>query len=1179
MWRRTLLVVLLSWTPLLFAAAPPLGPDTPLTAEERQTLAEQLQRVFAVFQKENQAGRVKEALAAAREGVALHERLEGSRSEKVAGALEWIARQSSTVGADEQAIRYWERAYHLRQRLHGESHWRVIDARWELKDARTKAKWDRAAREQWQRSDDLYKQAGWLLAVGKWKEAVPLAEEALTIRRKLLGEKHPEVARSLSILGGRHHDLQQVRQAEACYLQARDVFKETLGEKHPDYAVTLNNLGSVYQDMGELTRSRPLLEQALGIYKETLGEKHAEYATSLNNLAMLYHRVGEYGLARPLFEQALTLRKEVLGRRHPSYAQSVDNLGRLNQAVGENARARSLYEQALALRKEVLGEKHPEYAISLNNLGLQFMFMGEYPRARPLLEQALAINKEALGQKHPDYVTNLNNLAALYKEVGEYTRARALMEQVVALTRETKGERYPDYAGYLSNLAVLYREMGEPARAKPLVEQIVALRKEVLGQRHPDYAASLNSLALVNLDLGDDARARPLLEQALALSKEALGEKHPRYADILNNLGMLCHDMGEYDRGRSLLEQTLALIKEVQGEKHPRYAQCLNSLAMLNWREGKPAVAGKQMGQVLQITHQHLDDTFSALSHRQQLQLLAQSRHYLDGYLCVSAQTKLPPAVVYEAVLAWKGMAGARAAEEQLLRDQPTLAPLLEQLRLKRAGLAHLSSHPPTPASLADWRRHYRELDKEREELEYRLVQQSAAFRALRSLNGKVVAAALPERAALVDLLEYSHPTPDPGSKGKWLFERRLVAFVAARGKEVARVELGAVRPIALAVAAWRRAMQTLFAVDEKAARQLRELLWDKLKPALGEVDTVLVAPDGVLCALPWCALPGSEPGTFLIEEVTIAQLASARQLLPGSAVSVWGLLCVGGLDYGKGEAAAGSWSALPGTELEARRVAALHRSAFPAGRPPRLLGGAAVGKEALTKAVAGEREGERWRYLHLATHGYFLPRQRLVLDGAESRGLAGEVEVSAAEIDPLLGCGLVLSGANADPERGTLTALEVSNLDLRGCELVVLSACESGLGKLESGEGVLGLQRAFHLAGARTVVSSLWSVSDPATSVLMEQFYSNLWGERPMTRLEALRRAQLYVLRHPEAVRQRARELRAEVVKAGRGSVEELRGKGKEVELVGKKEKGERSHPGWWAAFVLSGDIGVVKP
>jgi CHAT domain-containing protein len=228
------------------------------------------------------------------------------------------------------------------------------------------------------------------------------------------------------------------------------------------------------------------------------------------------------------------------------------------------------------------------------------------------------------------------------------------------------------------------------------------------------------------------------------------------------------------------------------------------------------------------------------------------------------------------------------------------------------------------------------------------------------------------------------------------------------------------------------------------------------------------------------------------------------------------------------------------------------------------------------------DQPGRRW--LHLATHGYFHAPVKEARPGlrpgpAETFALAGE-ESGVPLVNPLLLSGLVLSGANREPEEGTLTALEVSNLDLRGCELVVLSACETGLGTVESGEGLLGLQRAFQVAGARTVASSLWSVSDPATSVLMERFYHNLWADKRMSRLEALRQAQLYVLKNPEAVRQRARELRAEVVKAGRGSVEELRGKGKEVELSEPRPPGSAlSHPAWWAAFVLSGDTSVVQP
>jgi CHAT domain-containing protein len=409
---------------------------------------------------------------------------------------------------------------------------------------------------------------------------------------------------------------------------------------------------------------------------------------------------------------------------------------------------------------------------------------------------------------------------------------------------------------------------------------------------------------------------------------------------------------------------------------------------------------------------------------------------------------------------------------------------------------------------------------------------------------------------------------------------------VVVKGKEVVRVELGAVQPIALAVAAWRKPMLTEqpAAVDEKAAGQLRRLVWNKLAKALPEADNVFVAADGVLCSLPWDALPGNKPGTYLIEELAIAQIASARQLLPlpDCRVSA-GLLAMGGLDHGKREAGGQGWAALPGTALEVRALVQQHRQRFPGGRPARLLEGAAVDKDALAAALTPGKGEPPWRQIHLATHAYFAQHSQTA--GALTRGagalsgLAGEEPVSL-NLDPMLGCGLVLSGANQDSERGTLTALEVANLDLRGCEVLVLSACETGLGKLEAGEGVLGLQSAFHLAGARTVVASLWSVSDPATSVLMERFYKNLWADKPLSRLEALRQAQLFVLKNPEVVRQRARELRQAIVKAGRGNAEELRGKGKEVELSEPRPPGSGlSHPAWWAAFVLSGEIGPLQP
>jgi CHAT domain-containing protein len=212
-----------------------------------------------------------------------------------------------------------------------------------------------------------------------------------------------------------------------------------------------------------------------------------------------------------------------------------------------------------------------------------------------------------------------------------------------------------------------------------------------------------------------------------------------------------------------------------------------------------------------------------------------------------------------------------------------------------------------------------------------------------------------------------------------------------------------------------------------------------------------------------------------------------------------------------------------------------------------------------------------RWRYLHLATHGFFDPPLPAEDPARRPKDLAPTFGEQREQLtygrNPLLRCGLVLAGANRDTAHGFLSAEEVAGLDLGGCDLAVLSACETSLGKVADGEGMLGLQRAFQAAGARSLAASLWSVSDAATSVLMEEFYTNLW-QKKQPKLEALRQAQLTVLRHPEKVAQRAKELKA------------LRGPGPGAEAGDLPDDGRvapgqprRSPPAWWAAFILSGD------
>jgi CHAT domain-containing protein len=405
------------------------------------------------------------------------------------------------------------------------------------------------------------------------------------------------------------------------------------------------------------------------------------------------------------------------------------------------------------------------------------------------------------------------------------------------------------------------------------------------------------------------------------------------------------------------------------------------------------------------------------------------------------------------------------------------------------------------------------------------------------------LAKALPEGVVLVDYL---------------FGAGRLTAFIHRNGAAAVPVNLGEAKGIREEVAAWRSKLMKRSG-DKEAGKQVKKMVWEKLEPHLKDATVILISPDGPLAGIPFAALPGKKEGTYLIEDVALA-VAAVPQAIPDLLKPVKtgddakSLLLAGGIRYEPKEgdtpvAAADetlgaarskdSWTYLNGTKTE---VDAIHGSAkglFADKGTINLLTEHAATKSAISKGLRSVR------FAHIATHGFF----------------ASE-DVSKGEWPPMLLSGLALSNANRDPkpgeEDGILTALEVSELDLSKLDLVVLSACQTGLGQVAGGEGVLGLQRAFQTAGARSVISSLWCVDDEATKSLMTLFYEKAWSPKEkLSRAEAMRKAQVILLH--------------EGFKRGliRGMSRED-GKPTE-EKVGKE--GKDASPYSWAPFILSGD------
>jgi CHAT domain-containing protein/tetratricopeptide (TPR) repeat protein len=1020
----------------------------------------------------------------------------------------------------------------------------------------------------------------------KFAEAAAVGERILAIEREVRGSDHAEVAGSLAILGtlyeltgdldrsarhtrelvalvvklkGEHHWETVQRRRD---LEKRELLAKTPPAARPKLALSIARRVRALDLMRKCKFDLALdaTRRSMTLCKEALGEKHPEYVRSVNRLATLYENLGDYSEALRYSREALARCEEAGGQKHPEYATSLNNLGRLYHDLGEYGMALPLLTKALSVYEWTQGKTHPDYARSLNNLASVHHSMGHHARALVLFNQALAIFESSLSNASLDYARSAINLASLYQALGQYDRAQALYEKALPIIEKTLGKRHLVYAQGMSGLAMLQRVRGNAGKGLPLLKTAVALTGEVLGESHPDFAEGLARLGLVHVSLEEYGKAEPLLAKALKLTRKTLGENHPACAIAMHDLGWVLYCQWEYDKARPWFDKALKLSRDALGERHPQYANRLTDSAVLYWQMRQPERAEKLLAESQDVRDRYLDDTFSALSESQRFALLERARENMDSYLSLAVRSENDPGKLYGRVLAWKGMVGMRQAEEALLRDRPDLAGLLADLRAVRAGLAQLAARTFAPSERAAWQQRLKTLQEQKEKLESQLAEKSAAFRSERHTTAADVARALPANTVLVDLLQYTHYTPPVTRDGAWSAEHRLIAFLLRKSGESALVELGDADAIGQAVTAWRLSLGSSLAAH-KAAEELRRRAWLPIEKHLGKSDAVLIAADGALALFPFAALPGSKPDSYLIEERAIAHVPSGRHLLALSEKAKPApdsLLVVGGLDFGKG----GRWADLPGSRTEARSV----RDAFRASHTratARLLEGEQGSRGGLLRELSGTKESQRWRYVHLATHAYCdAPTQ--TSERSTFRGAPGtrEGDDFILRQSPLLLAGVVLAGANLSPSEGALTAEEVCSLDLRGCDLVVLSACETALGKQVSGEGVLGLQRAFHLAGARSVVSSLWSVHDEATQVLMRRFYEQVWGKGKLTKLEALRQAQLAMLqqglRDPRLVR---------------GVFNPKTGAGKTKRPPAIRDGGGRLAPAYWAAFVLSGD------
>ncbi|MEM9598803.1 MAG: CHAT domain-containing tetratricopeptide repeat protein [Acidobacteriota bacterium] len=946
--------------------------------------------------------------------------------------------------------------------------------------------------------------------LGDYPQALELQEQVLSVRARTLGSEHPatltaklNVASTLHSLG----DLSAARRLEEEVLRARS---RSLGEEHP---ATLNanaNLAATLRALGDLRGARHREEEVLASRLRLFGPEHLDTLTSRANLAATLGALGDLSGAHRHEREVLENFERLLGLEHPDTLTARANLAATLGALGELSAAREHEEEVLEARRRLLGEEHPDTLLARGNLAESLGALGELSKARQYEEEVLEVRRRLLGEEHPDTLTAKANLAATLSALGILPEARDRFLQVLQVRYRLLGSGHPDTLTAMSNLATIFSALGDHAVSRSLEEKVLESFSNLLGPQHPSTLTVTANFASTLLALGDLSGARERQEAVVSARRRILGEAHPDTLVAMHNLGTTLREAADLESSTLLFERLIQLRRGSLGhERRPSTLDEANSLFFLGSNRRDLGLHSPRDAELLAQSYVSFQTGLGALE--------AQTLR-ADFSQNVRARYKARYAGAYRDTLA-VALELDRPDDALHVLERYRTQSLLTLLRWSRPG-----GEPKIPEEyrkeLASNGARYdaltRLIDSAYPDIDPAHLEEQAQLRRRREVvQGKILDARRAEEDLPSPLrVEEIRRHLDPGTL-------MLAYSVGGEGNHLFVLDRDGLLDVhRIDTESWKLAAQVgdLRSIDRgttdtppEARRRQSQWLYDKLLASaaerIDEAERLLILPDGPLHYLHFGALirPADDDPRgwrYLLEDLPVhtAQSATvyaelrARRRDPGSADERrWAWAGFGDPVYPVDARDVAQRSAverkifdgleeLPFTEREVREIAAQFSKGHATAHFER------DATEGRAREVAGAA-----RIVHFAVHGLADP----------------DVPMDSFLALSLLG--------GDDPERehnGLLQAWEIIDHLRLDADLVVLSACVTAFGPERGGEGLISLSRAFQVAGARSVLASLWAVHDTSTAELMIRFYRHLLAGQAKD--EALRSAQLELIRGP---------------------------------------------------------------
>ncbi len=868
-----------------------------------------------------------------------------------------------------------------------------------------------------------------------------------------------------------------------------------------EFSGALYHMAIAYLEAGQYAKAETMAVDLIANDKRMHGPRSEEYFATVQKVADVYFQLDKFSEAEKLLTESLDLQEKNSLYKAAFHSE----LGGLYTGNAQFQKATKHLNEALDII-EKLNKSNSVIGLSaMANIGILYMYQGKYAEA----EEAFDFVLGNMSEEEPNYFNVLNNQALVYHSLGQLDRSEKLFEQIRLADSVYLGATHPDYAVTLSNLALLYLDEGKYKQAEDLLTKSLEIQKMNDEAETALYGSKLNNLAKVYRIAGQAEKSIPLHQRALTIFKQTVGENSPEYATTSFNLGMSYWKTGQRDLAIRNLKTSSDIRASKLGKKHPKYAESQQKIAEFHWEKKQLKEAQQRFGEAFGSYYFQINSLFPVLTEEEK------SKFYFNNIkpsfekfnsFALTAKDSEPSVLgdVYDHHINTKAAimyATERVKHAIRTSNDTTLIRLFDRWQAEKEMIAKLYSQNQEPQKIDS-------LQQSAEALEKELTRRSSVFTkqlARKTASWKDIQKTLKPGEAAVEIVRFRNYSPELGGTftNEIIYGFLIVTQKTKNNPELIILNNGAELEGKF-LSFYRNNIQ--FTLDDtRSYKNYFEQLAKYLSSQ--KIKKLYLSRDGVYNQININTVKNTTTQKFLLDEFEVTLVTNTRELLEKrttrsnsqsslligfpkfnlnsetqKAEATTRSVTRGGnlsrglrgglLRHMRGE---GGIAVLPGTEVEIDQIAKISRN-------PEVFK-EDLASEGLVKQVISPM------VLHIATHGYFLEDDE-----------TSSTEAATYVPSPLLKSGLLLAGSenflrsgtpvNEEGDDGILTAYEAMNLNLENTDLVVLSACETGLGVVKNGEGVYGLQRAFKMAGAQSMIMSLWSVDDAATQQLMSLFY-----------------------------------------------------------------------------------------